>query len=54
MSEWPYMRVGWGLLVLIRVVKGFVPKLSKGEIVNVIVRLAILDKIPKCLLAMVL
>ena len=42
------------LLVLIRVVKGFVPKLSKGEIVNVIVRLAILDKIPKCLLAMVL
>ena len=29
------MKVGWGLLVLIRVVKGFVPELPKGEIVSV-------------------
>ena len=35
MSEWPYMRVGWGLLVLIHVVKGFVPELPKGEILSV-------------------
>ena len=34
-SEWPCMRVGWGLLVLIRVVKGFVPELPKGKIVSV-------------------
>ena len=34
-SKWPCMRVGWGLLVLICVVKGFVPELPNGEIVSV-------------------
>ena len=38
------------LIVLILVVKGFAPKLPKGEIVSVVVKLAIPDKIPKCLL----
>ena len=35
MYEWPCMRVGWGLLVLIRVVKGFVLELPNGEIMSV-------------------
>ena len=35
MSEWPCMRVGWGLFVFIHVVKGFVLELPKGEIVSV-------------------
>ena len=38
------------LLVLIRIVKGFAPELPKREIVSVVVKLVIPDKIPKCLL----
>ena len=41
------------MIVLIFVVKGFAPKFPKGEIVSVVVKLAIPNKIPKCLLVMV-
>ena len=49
MSEWPCVRVGWGLLTCNHsCCKGFCPKIAKKGDCECLVRLAILDKIPKC------
>ena len=49
MSEWPCVRVGWGLLTCTHsCCKGFCPRIAKGGDCECLARLAISNKIPKC------
>ena len=51
MSEWPCIGVGWGLLTCTHsCCKGFCPRIAKGGDYECLARLAILNKIPNCLL----